>query len=223
MPTRRLDVLYEDNHLLVVNKPAGIATMGAEAGEPSLVQSAKSYLKRRYDKPGNVYLGVVSRLDKVATGAIVFARTSKAARRLTQQQKDRLISRRYWCLVSKLPGGAPSGRLEDWLVKRDELRRMVTVAPGARSAQHALLEFRVVREARRGYLLEVQLFSGRKHQIRVQLASRGCPIWGDRKYGSDERFPEGIALHSRQLSLVHPVRGETMTWQAALPDYWPPF
>ena len=217
----RLDVIYEDNHLLVVNKPAGVATMGTAADTPSLAQWAKIYLKARYDKPGNVYLGIVSRLDKVVTGVIVFARTSKAARRLNQQQLDHRMTKRYWALVPRLPNGQARGRLKDRVRKNEATHRMECVGAAVRDAATALLDYRLLARLERHFLLEVQLVTGRKHQIRVQLAAHGSPVVGDRKYGSRLPFPHGIALHSRYLGLAHPTRGESLSWQADPPGYWP--
>ncbi len=217
----RLDVIYEDNHLLVVNKPAGVATMGAAADTPSLAQWAKTYLKARYDKPGNVYLGIVSRLDKVVTGVIVFARTSKAAKRLNQQQLEHRMTKQYWALVPRLPNGQARGRLKDRVRKNEATRRMECVGTAVRDAATALLDYRLLARLERYFLLEVQLVTGRKHQIRVQLAAHGSPVVGDRKYGSHLPFPHGIALHSRYLGLAHPTRGESLSWQADPPGYWP--
>ena len=214
-----IEVLYEDNHLLVLNKPAGIATMGAPQGQTTLLALAKAYIKRRYHKPGNVYLGVVSRLDKPVSGVIVFARTSKAARRLNEQQAKGRFEKIYWCLVPRLPGGKCEGALVDWLCRDERAKRMAVCAPHAPGATEARATFRHLRAWGRYQLLEVELETGRKHQIRVQLASRGCPIVGDRKYGSTAMFSPGIALHAHRLTLEHPVRRTRMTWTSE--PAWP--
>ncbi len=215
----RLDVLFEDNHLLVVNKAAGVVTQGAAAGVASLVERAKLYLKQRYQKPGNVYLGVVSRLDAQSTGVLVLARTSKAAGRLSRQFRERTVEKRYWILVH--PAARPAnGHLEDWLRKDEATHRMVTCQASHPEGQRALLEYHLLGERPHQHL-EVRLDTGRKHQIRVQFASRGWPVVGDRKYGSRVSFPQGIALHARQLTLRHPVTRESMTFTAELPAAWP--
>jgi 23S rRNA pseudouridine1911/1915/1917 synthase len=215
-----LDLLYEDNHLLVVNKPAGLTTQGAAPGELSLVTLAQEYLRVKYKKPGNVYVGVVSRLDSLVTGAVVLARTSKAAARLSEQFRLGSPHKTYWALVEGAPQ-PPAGECVDWLYKDDAAHRMVARATPRIGAQEARLTYRTLQSLGDAALLEVELQTGRKHQIRVQLSRRGWPILGDRKYGSDRSFPRGIALHSRRLTISHPVRGEMLTFEAPLPAYWP--
>jgi 23S rRNA pseudouridine1911/1915/1917 synthase len=212
-------VLYEDNHLLVVNKAAGIATMGVTEAEPSVVQQAKAYLKLKYSKPGNVYLGVVSRLDAMVSGVLVLARTSKAAARLSEQFRDRETSKIYWALVERAPQ-AKSAELSHWVRKDERQQKMVISGPRAPGAQQAKLRYHLLERLGVGDLLEVELITGRKHQIRLQLATVGCPILGDRKYGSGRSFPAGIGLHARQLSLTHPVTKEPLTFRAPLPASW---
>ncbi|MBN2021715.1 MAG: RluA family pseudouridine synthase [Pirellulales bacterium] len=214
-----LNVLYEDNHLLVVSKPAGLATMGVAADRPSLIAMARQYVKDRYKKPGNVYLGVVSRLDAPVTGVTLIARTSKAARRLTEQFRERAVEKVYWALVE----GAISpveGECVDWLAHDERHRRMWIVGPGAPQAQHARLTYRRLATIERFSHVEVMLETGRKHQIRLQLAGRGHPIVGDRKYGSATAWPSGIALHARRLVLAHPVGGAPLVFEAPLPRAW---
>jgi 23S rRNA pseudouridine1911/1915/1917 synthase len=220
MARATLDVLYEDNHLLAVNKPAGIPTQGAEANRPSLLSLAKTYVKEKYHKPGNVYLGTVSRLDALVSGVVVFARTSKAAARLAEQFRDRTVRKVYWAIV----GGNPTANAtcDDWLAKDEARHRMRVVDARSTDAAPARLTYRRLRRVSRGWLLEVTLETGRKHQIRAQLAARGLPILGDQKYGSRESFPGGIALHSRLLELVHPTRGEPITFLAEPPESWVP-
>jgi 23S rRNA pseudouridine1911/1915/1917 synthase len=214
-----LDVLYEDNHLLVLNKPAGLVTMGVAPGEPSLLAIAKSYIQRKYAKPGNVYLGAMSRLDAPVTGIVLFARTSKAAARLTEQFRTREVDKLYWAVVS---GAAPSsGDCVDHLLKDERHRKMHVVERPQPGSVEARLSYRRLAKVDRGEsLLEVTLETGRKHQIRLQLASRGMPIVGDRKYGSSVAFAPGIALHARRLIVEHPTRHESMTFTAPLPESW---
>lgn len=217
-----MEVIYEDNHLLVVNKPAGLATMGVGEQEPSLWRSAKQYLKAKYSKPGNVYLGVVSRIDTPVTGVVVFARTSKAAARLSEQFREGTVQKRYWAIVER-PPAPPQGRCEDRLVRADRQRKVHVVDEDddADDARPAALEYRTLRRLPGGpTLLEIRLLTGRKHQIRVQLASRGWPILGDKKYGARSTFPGGIALHARQLTIDHPVRHEPLELVAPPPSSW---
>ncbi|HZZ73288.1 MAG TPA: RluA family pseudouridine synthase [Pirellulales bacterium] len=213
-----LRILFEDNHLLALDKPAGIATMGALPGEPSFAAEAKAYLKHQYQKPGNVYLGIVSRLDALVSGVILFARTSKAAARLTEQFKTRAVEKSYWALVEGLLPS--SGVFSDWLLKDDQAQRMRSVAENAAGAQWARLAYERLRTLADATFVEVRLETGRKHQIRVQFAERGHPILGDQKYGSRRPFPRAIALHSRRLRFEHPVSGETIELAAPLPHAW---
>lgn len=212
-------VLFEDNHLLVVNKPAGIATMGVTEDEPSVAKLAKEYLKQKYNKPGNVYLGVVSRIDALVSGVLVFARTSKAAARLSEQFRERETSKIYWAVVEQLPRGQ-ARELTHWVKKDERLQRMVVTAANAEGAQQAQLIYRPLQKVAGGELLEVELLTGRKHQIRLQLATVGAPILGDRKYGSEKHFAHGIALHSRKLTIAHPVKKEPLEFIAPLPAAW---
>jgi len=200
--------------------------MGLRDGRSTLLTEAKDYIKRKYAKPGNVYLGIVSRLDAPVTGIVLLARTSKAARRLSEQFRERLVKKTYLAFVE----GQLTPRqdeLVDWL-RKDERHRRMHVAPPESPADGApseakLARLRYQRKKRVGddSLLEVQLLTGRKHQIRVQLASRGHPILGDVKYGSRRKFPRGIALHAWRLIVEHPVRHEPLEIVAPIPTYWP--
>ncbi|MEZ6094723.1 MAG: RluA family pseudouridine synthase [Pirellulaceae bacterium] len=216
------EVLFEDNHLIVINKQAMIATMGAEPGTISLAEEVKLYLKKKFSKPGNVYLGIVSRLDSFVTGVIVFARTSKAAGRLAEEFRSGRASKIYWALVERNPPLEPCGELQHEIYKDDQKRRMFAVdhAPAHSKSQSARLRYKIVAECKDLRLLEIELLTGRKHQIRAQLAAMGLPIMGDRKYGSQVGFPKGIALHSRSLQIVHPTQKERMLFQANVPKYW---
>ncbi len=193
--------------------------MGVDAGEISLLTEAKDYLKARYNKPGNVYLGVVSRIDSLVTGAVVFARTSKAAARLSEQFREGTPQKTYWAIVQP-PLKPANGRCEDWLLK-DEPNHCMRIArqsePGALAAQ---LNYQTIAQRPPHSVLEIELLTGRKHQIRLQLAQRGSPILGDGKYGSRQLFPTGIALHSRQLILEHPISHDRISFTAPLPASW---
>jgi 23S rRNA pseudouridine1911/1915/1917 synthase len=215
----QLDVLFEDNHLLVVNKPAGIATQGAAAGRMSLHALAQQYLRRKYRKPGNVYLGVVSRLDSGTSGVVVFARTSKAAARLAEQFRGRSVEKEYWALVEGRVD-SPDGECRDWIVKDERQQRMVIARENQPAAREARLSFRRLKVLADMTLLEIRLETGRKHQIRVQLASRGYPLVGDRKYGSRRKFGDGIALHCRRLVIEHPVKKTPLELAAPMPVGW---
>ena len=215
----KINILYEDNHLLVLNKPAEIATMGAKPGEPSLIYDAKEYIKKKYNKPGNVFLGVVSRLDSFVSGVIVFARTSKAAKRLNEQFANHTTEKKYRLLIEK--GLHPaSGTWEDYLLKDDLHRRMRTVSAKTPGARKGILHYKTLRDHGKFKLIEVYLETGRKHQIRAQFSEHGFPIIGDRKYDSPRKWPVGIALHSQSLTIAHPISKEAMTFTAPLPDAW---
>ena len=222
MNSQRLEVIYEDNHLLAVLKPAGLATMGLPSSQATLLTLAKQYVKDRYQKPGQVYLGTVSRLDTPVTGVVLFARTSKAARRLTEQFRSRAVTKIYWALVEGLVRPA-KGEWVDWLGQDERHRRVRVVGPTQPNAKQARLIYRRLNVVEGNSWLEVELVTGRKHQIRVQAADRGHPVLGDRKYGSQRSFPEGIALHARRLVIDHPVGGEPLALQAPLPGAWNAF
>jgi 23S rRNA pseudouridine1911/1915/1917 synthase len=226
-----LDILLEDNHVVALNKPTGWPTTHYEGREETVDRLVKAYLKEKHDKPGNVFLGVVHRLDKPVSGALLFARTSKAAARLSEQFREGVVEKVYWAVVEDrvggyATGGAPpwlavdSGSLEDWLKKDEPNARVEVVPKGTPGAQIARLIF-VVRSRHKGLTwLELRPHTGRKHQLRVQLASRGCPIYGDAKYGSDHSFGHAIALHARSLTFLHPTTKEPVTVTAEVPRIW---
>lgn len=196
--------------------------MGAERGVQTALSLAKAWLKQKYKKPGNVYLGVVSRLDAFATGALVFARTSKAAARLAEQFKAGTVQKTYWALVEGFSDvDPPSGEWIDYLIKDDAAQRMRAAAPHNACVQRASLAWRRLKGQGGATLVEVELHTGRKHQIRVQFADRGHPIVGDKKYGATQPFPRGIALHCRRLAFQHPTRDERVVVEAPLPGCWP--
>lgn len=212
-------VLLEDNHLLAVNKPPGMATMGVATGITSLAKWAKQYIKRRYRKPGNVYLGIVSRLDAGTSGVVLFARTSKAAARLTEQFRTREVEKTYWAIVAGQMQ-PPQGELVDWVAKDEAHHRMAIVDQAFPGAKEARLRYRTLRAVRPGTWLEVELDTGRKHQIRVQLAARGYPVLGERKYARATPLDDAIALHARKLIFKHPIRGEPIEIVAPPPAIW---
>ncbi len=219
MDPSALEILYEDNHLLAVSKPARLPTMGTPADENSLLRTAKEWVKHRCGKPGNVYLGVVSRLDAPVTGVVLLARTSKAASRLTEQFRSREVEKVYWAIAEGIVQPAED-RLAHWIIPHGRHRRMMLVGPTIAGAKEAILSYRRFGIIQQDSLLEVRLETGRKHQIRIQLADRGHPIVGDYKYGARKKFPLGIALHARRIAFRHPVRDEQVVIEAPLPPAW---
>jgi 23S rRNA pseudouridine1911/1915/1917 synthase len=214
-----LDVIYEDNHCLAIVKPAGCASAHFQGGEETLDRQVKRYLKEKYHKAGNVFLGVVHRLDRLVSGVLLFARTSKAAARLAEQFREGTIEKVYWAIVE---GNVKTeaGTLEDWLRKNQQARRVEVVEPRSRRARQALLHFQ-----RRGQhdgltWLELRPQTGRTHQLRVQLAHHGHPIVGDVKYGSVHVLDQAIALHARALTFLHPIRYEPIVLRADIPRNW---
>jgi 23S rRNA pseudouridine1911/1915/1917 synthase len=220
-------VLYEDNHCLAVNKPPGLLSQGVPHGVPTLEAQVKAYLKDRYHKPGNVYLGIPHRLDRPVSGVLVFARNTKAARRLAEQFQQRQVEKIYWAVVEGDVQPA-EGAWEDWLLKVPDEARAERATPDTPGARHALLHYRVLRTGPVGTLLEVRPRTGRMHQIRVQAAVRGWPVVGDVQYGSskmlgpDDAAPRDrpIALHARSLTFLHPIRYEPLTLTAPPPSFW---
>lgn len=220
------DVLYEDNHLLVVDKPAGLLAQGDRSGDRSLVDAAAAYLKEKYAKPGNVFVGLVHRLDRNTSGVVVLARTSKAAGRLAARFRDDEVAKVYLAVVAGRPDPAEA-ELRSWLAAKGD-RRGVTRASNEpfSGARESLLRYHVRDHAAGRSLVEVRPVTGRRHQIRAQFALAGHPLLGDVKYGSRERLSgHRIALHAYRLSIAHPVRdpdgGRTMDFEAPLPDDWP--
>jgi 23S rRNA pseudouridine1911/1915/1917 synthase len=227
-----LVILYEDNHCLAVSKPAPLLTQGVSARSssapiPTLEALAKAYLKERYDKPGNVYLGIPHRLDRPVSGVVVFARNTKAARRLAEQFQKRQVTKIYWAAVE---GDVQPNEAvwEDWLRKLPEESRAEVATKGEPGTKYARLQYRRLAASADSTLLEIEPQTGRMHQIRVQAALRGWPIRGDVLYGA--RLPFGpsvteprdriVALHARSLTFLHPIRYEPITLTAPLPKSW---
>lgn len=211
-------ILYEDNHLLVVNKMPSEIVQGDKTGDMPLVEALKLYIGHKYKKPGNVFLGVVHRIDRPTSGLVIFARTSKALTRLNEMLKNREISKKYWAVVKNKPLGK-EGQLEHYLRKNEKQNKSYVVAADTPGAKKAELIYKVLGSADHYTLVELELLTGRHHQIRAQLASIGCPIKGDLKYGFDRSNPDGsIHLHAREVSMVHPVKKELIRMVAPVPD-----
>lgn len=214
-----LTVLYEDNHCLAVVKPAGMLIAGDRTGDESLLDLAKAYIGEKYQKPGAVFLGLVHRLDRPVSGVVLFARTSKAAGRLFEQFQKRTVEKRYQAVVEGRIS-PPEGTLVDWLIKDEEQNLVSRVAPETPGSREAILKYRTLKTGSKNSLVEIDLQTGRSHQIRVQLAGTGCPIVGDRKYGSAIGLRGTIALHAAALSFEHPTRKERISVSAEVPDGW---
>ena len=212
-----LPILYVDNHLLAVNKPAGLLSQGDSTGDVTVLTLGKAYLKKTYDKPGNVYLGLVHRLDRPASGAMVLARTTKAARRLSLAFRERRIKKRYVALVEGQLRG--EGRWEDFMVKSRQRAQVVEDAfPGAKKG---VLQWRAIEGRQKHTVVEVRLLTGRPHQIRCQFSHRGFPLLGDLRYGATQEFDgRNLALHSYSLTAPHPIGGGPLSVIAPLPDAW---
>jgi 23S rRNA pseudouridine1911/1915/1917 synthase len=220
-------ILFEDNHCLAVAKPAPLLTQGVPAGIPTLEAWVKDYLRTKYHKPGNVYLGIPHRLDRPVSGVVLFARNTKAARRLAEQFRERQVAKVYWAAVEGQVQ-PPEGTWEDWLRKLQAEARTERVDPQTPGARRAVLDYRRLQDCAGGTLLEFRPLTGRMHQIRLQAALRGWPVRGDILYGAKLPFGPSaelprerrIALHARSLTFLHPIRYESVTVTAPLPPTW---
>jgi 23S rRNA pseudouridine1911/1915/1917 synthase len=212
-----LQVLYEDNHLIAVNKPAGMLVQGDASGDTSLMDLTREYIRNKYRKPGNVFLGLLHRLDRPVSGVVLFAKTSKAASRISEQLRSRAVQKMYWALVHGRVK-PPSGRLTSYLLKG--VTKVSLVGEEEASAQKALLTYRTLRSMKGKSLLEIQLHTGRKHQIRAQLAGLGYPVEGDVKYGAPYGLQDkSIRLMARSLTVKHPTRDKRITIEAPPPEW----
>jgi len=218
MGNSALKILHEDNHLLAINKSAGVLVQGDATGDVPLVELAKEYVKENYNKPGAVFMGVVHRLDRPVSGVVVFARTSKSLERMNALFRDRNTQKIYWAIVVNKPLKSED-TLIHWLRKDEKKNKTTSFIRETENALRSELSYRVIDKAQGFYLLEVRPVTGRPHQIRVQLASMGCPIVGDVKYGYPEPNHDGsISLHARTLEFIHPVKKESVKISAPLPD-----
>ncbi len=211
-------ILYEDNHIIIVNKRSSDLVQGDGTGDEPLDDIVRAYIKEKYNKPGDVFLGVVHRLDRPVSGCVVYARTSKALSRLSELFRTREVKKTYWAIVSDRPP-AEEGTLSNYLKKNEQQNKSYVYEKEVKGSKLAELSYRVLARSEKYYLIEVDLQTGRHHQIRAQLSAAGCPIKGDLKYGS-KRSNEGggISLHSRRVAFVHPVKNEEIKIEAPLPD-----
>ncbi|WP_040253909.1 RluA family pseudouridine synthase [Psychroserpens mesophilus] len=213
-----LQVLYEDNHIIIVNKRAGDIVQGDKTGDTPLSDVVKDYLKDKYNKPGNVYLGVVHRLDRPTTGIVMFAKTSKALPRLNKLFSDKKANKTYWAIVKQTPE-IPKDTLINWLKKNPKNNKSTAYHKEIEGSKKAILHYKTLKILDNYTLLEIELETGRHHQIRVQLSSIGSPIKGDLKYGFDRSNKDAsISLHARRLQFTHPVSNEPIDVIAPLPD-----
>lgn len=212
-----MNVVYEDNHIIIVNKQSGEIVQGDKTGDTPLSDIVKQYIKEKYNKPGNVFLGVVHRLDRPVSGLVVFAKTSKALSRLNEMFRTGDVHKTYWAIVKK-NDIAPEATLTDWLTRNERQNKSYAHNREVPGAKKAVLSYKVRSMSDNYMLLEVRLMTGRHHQIRCQLAHMGCPIKGDLKYGSPRSNPDGsISLMSRRVEFVHPVSKETIAVEAPVP------
>ena len=213
-----MDILYEDNHLIAINKRPGQIVQGDKTGDPCMADEIKAFLKQRDGKPGNVFCGVIHRLDRPVSGVVLFAKTSKALSRMNEILKQRDCRKVYYAVVKNMPP-QPEGHLEDYLVRNEKLNKSFVVDGPRPDAKLAVLDYRLLATSTGGYhILEVELHTGRHHQIRCQLAKMGHPIKGDLKYGAPRSNPDGsISLMSRRVEFIHPVSKEAIIAEAPIP------
>lgn len=212
-----MTVVYEDNHIIIVNKTASEIVQGDKTGDTPLSETVKQYLKEKYQKPGNVFIGVTHRLDRPVSGLVVFAKTSKALSRLNEMFKNSEVKKTYWAVVKNLPP-QEEGELVHYLVRNEKQNKSYAYDTEKPNSKKAVLHYRLIGRSQNYYLLEIDLKTGRHHQIRCQLAKMGCPIKGDLKYGSPRSNPDGsICLHARSVRFVHPVSKEVIAVEAPVP------
>jgi len=213
-----MQVVYEDNHVIIVNKQSGEIVQGDKTGDRPLSDIVKEYLKEKYHKPGNVFLGVVHRLDRPVAGLVMFAKTSKALPRLNNMFREGEVHKTYWAIVKNVPP-SEEGILENWLVRNEKQNKSYVYDHEVPNSKKALLKYREIGHTDNYHLLEIQLMTGRHHQIRCQLAAMGCAIKGDLKYGASRSNPDGsISLLARKIEFIHPVSKEMVKVVAPLPD-----
>lgn len=214
----KLDILYEDNHIIAINKPSGALAQGDKTGDEPIVELVKTYVKNKYDKPGAVFIGIPHRLDRPTSGILLFARTSKGLTRLNQMFKDKLIQKTYWAVV-KNPPPEKKAKLTHYLKKNQAKNKSFAKDQAFNQGLKCELNYSLIGKSKTYYLLEVKPSTGRHHQIRVQLSSIGCPIKGDTKYGFDRpNEDKSIHLHARHIAFIHPVSKEDISITAPVPE-----
>lgn len=214
----KLDILYEDNHIIAINKPSGALAQGDKTGDEPIVEQVKAYVKKKYNKPGAVFMGIPHRLDRPTSGILLFARTSKALARLNQLFKEKKIQKTYWAVV-KNPPPHKEATLTHYLRKNQAKNKSYAETKAFAQGLKSVLEYNLIGKSKTYYLLEVKPQTGRHHQIRVQLSAIGCPIKGDTKYGFDRPNPDkSIHLHAREIEFIHPVSKEIIHITAPVPD-----
>lgn len=212
-----MQVVYEDNHIIIVYKESGEIVQGDKTGDTPLAETVKAYIKEKYAKPGAVFLGVVHRLDRPVCGLVVFARTSKALSRLNDMFRKGKVHKTYWALVQNQPA-LPEGTLEHWLTRNEKQNKSYAYPHEVPGSKKAILKYRLIGQSERYFLLEINLLTGRHHQIRCQLSAMGCPIKGDLKYGSKRSNADGsISLLSHRIDFIHPVSKEHIVVESPLP------
>lgn len=212
-----MTVVYEDNHIIVVNKTSSEIVQGDKTGDIPLSETVKQYLKEKYQKPGNVFVGVAHRLDRPVSGLVVFAKTSKALSRLNEMFKNSEVKKTYWAIVKECPREL-EGELVHYLVRNEKQNKSYAYDKEVPDSKKAILHYRLIARSQNYNLLEVDLKTGRHHQIRCQLAKMGCPIKGDLKYGFARSNPDGsICLHARRISFIHPVSKEQIDLETPVP------
>ena len=212
-----MTVLYEDNHIIIINKAAGEIVQGDKTGDESLCDTMKAYIKEKYAKPGYVFIGLPHRLDRPVSGVVVFAKTSKALERLNRMFSEGSVKKIYWALTKGIPVPAEA-ELESWILRNEKMNKSFSYPKEVKGSKRAVLHYRLAAASQNYNLIEVELKTGRHHQIRCQLSSIGCPIKGDLKYGAQRSNPDGsISLHARYIEFVHPVSKELIAVTAPLP------
>lgn len=213
-----MQVIYEDNHIIIVNKESGEIVQGDKTGDQPLSETVKQYIKTTHNKPGNVFLGVVHRLDRPVSGVVVFAKTSKALARLNDMFREGQVHKTYWAIVQGKPG-SEADTLTGWITRNEKQNKSYIHPREVRGSKQAVLKYRLLACTDRYSLLEVQLLTGRHHQIRCQLSAMGCPIKGDLKYGAKRSNPNGsISLHARRVEFIHPVSKLPIVAEATIPN-----
>jgi len=213
-----LNILFEDNHLIIVNKWSGDIVQSDKTGDKPLVDKVKDYIKKKFNKPGEVFLGIPHRIDRPTTGIVIFCRNSRSLERINQMFKDKAISKTYWAIVKEKPP-AESGKLVHYMKRNEQQNKSYAADKKTSGSQHAELDYKILAESDRYFLLEIDLHTGRHHQIRAQLAKIGCPIKGDLKYGYDRSNEDAsISLHARKVSFHHPSKKELMEIIAPVPE-----